>query len=204
MNPFTILGVSLDSTPEEIKIKYKQLANIHHPDKGGDEELFKLINLAYEILTDPIKRKSYIDDGIFFNDSSILNDAKHKLDSLFFACFNSFNPDFENIIYTMNKNIENENIGINNQIQDYKNLIFKLEIVRTKIRLKQQTENIIEHLISKRIEVWKSDLNRLERDLKVNKTIHNILYNYHYGDTDYCQLLDNIMKKPELTNEKLA
>jgi DnaJ family protein A protein 2 len=47
MDPYDILGVNRNSTEEEIKKSYKNLARRHHPDKGGDEEKFKEITSAY-------------------------------------------------------------------------------------------------------------------------------------------------------------
>lgn len=49
-NPYTILGLNKDASKEEIKEAYKKLAKLHHPDKGGNEEMFKLIKSAYELL----------------------------------------------------------------------------------------------------------------------------------------------------------
>lgn len=48
---YDILGVSPGSPKDEIKKAYRKLAATHHPDKGGDEEKFKKINEAYEILS---------------------------------------------------------------------------------------------------------------------------------------------------------
>ena len=59
MDPYLELELPIDADEEEIKLKYRHLANIHHPDKGGDEEKFKRIKEAYEILSDSIRRKSY-------------------------------------------------------------------------------------------------------------------------------------------------
>ena len=53
------LGVSKDATPEEIKRAYRDLARIHHPDKGGDAEKFKTIQEAAEVLTDERRRQEY-------------------------------------------------------------------------------------------------------------------------------------------------
>lgn len=45
-----ILGLDEEATPETIKKTYKKLALIHHPDKGGSEEIFKILNNAYAFL----------------------------------------------------------------------------------------------------------------------------------------------------------
>lgn len=56
---YSTLGVTKDASPEEIKIAYRKLANQHHPDKGGDEETFKNVQIAYSILSDPSRKLEY-------------------------------------------------------------------------------------------------------------------------------------------------
>ena len=57
---YQILGVSRDASQEEIKKAYRRLAHKYHPDKkGGDEQRFKKINGAYQILSDKEKRAQY-------------------------------------------------------------------------------------------------------------------------------------------------
>jgi curved DNA-binding protein len=60
---YEILGVSKDTSSEEIKKVYRRLARQYHPDLNpGDkeaEEKFKTISEAYEILSDPTKRSQY-------------------------------------------------------------------------------------------------------------------------------------------------
>jgi DnaJ-class molecular chaperone len=60
---YKILGVAKDATAEEIKKTFRKLARKYHPDVNpGDkkaEEKFKEINEAYEVLSDPDKRKKY-------------------------------------------------------------------------------------------------------------------------------------------------
>lgn len=48
---YEILGAPLGSSKPELKKKYHALALKHHPDKGGDQEKFKEVTLAYEILS---------------------------------------------------------------------------------------------------------------------------------------------------------
>ena len=60
------LDLSRDASPEEIKRAYRRKAREHHPDAGGDEESFKEITHAYQVLSDPQKRARYDrygDDG---------------------------------------------------------------------------------------------------------------------------------------------
>lgn len=50
-----ILGLGPDATPREIKRAGRAKAMEHHPDRGGDEELFKKFNEAYQWLLDEEK-----------------------------------------------------------------------------------------------------------------------------------------------------
>jgi len=60
---YKILGVPKTATEKEIKKAYRKLARQYHPDANPNnpqaEEKFKEINEAYEVLSDPDKRKKY-------------------------------------------------------------------------------------------------------------------------------------------------
>jgi len=56
---YTTLGVEETATQDEIKKAYRKLAKENHPDKGGDEELFKKISVAYDTIGDEDKRRQY-------------------------------------------------------------------------------------------------------------------------------------------------
>ena len=60
---YDILEIKKNATEKEIKQAYRKLARKYHPDVNpGDssaETKFKEINKAYEVLSDPEKRKKY-------------------------------------------------------------------------------------------------------------------------------------------------
>ena len=56
---YKILGISKTANEAEIKKAYRKESLKHHPDKGGDEEKFKLCSEAYNILSDETKRRRY-------------------------------------------------------------------------------------------------------------------------------------------------
>jgi molecular chaperone DnaJ len=64
---YQILGVDRAATAEDIKKAYRRLAHKHHPDKGGDENLFKKISEAYGVLSNKEKRAQYDRFGSSFN-----------------------------------------------------------------------------------------------------------------------------------------
>lgn len=57
---FKILGIEKTASDEEIKRAYRKLAMQHHPDRGGDQNLFQDINEAYSVLSDPQKKQEYL------------------------------------------------------------------------------------------------------------------------------------------------
>lgn len=59
---YAVLGVRRDATADEIKKAYRRLARDLHPDINPDPETqdrFKQITVAYEVLSDPQKRRNY-------------------------------------------------------------------------------------------------------------------------------------------------
>ncbi|GAA0744240.1 J domain-containing protein [Dactylosporangium roseum] len=59
---YDILGVSRDADAEQIQRAYRTLARRHHPDVNkapGAEDRFKKINEAYNVLSDPGRRRKY-------------------------------------------------------------------------------------------------------------------------------------------------
>jgi len=71
---YEILGINKGASEAEIKKQFRKLALKYHPDKNpGDkvaEEKFKTISEAYEVLSDPEKRKKYDQFGQYWQQAA--------------------------------------------------------------------------------------------------------------------------------------
>ena len=56
---YDILGVSSAAPPDELKAKYRKLIQRIHPDLDGPAALFRQVQEAYEVLSDPVRRAAY-------------------------------------------------------------------------------------------------------------------------------------------------
>ncbi len=86
MDYYQTLGVTKEAEDFVIKAAYKALMRAYHPDRNpGFEERVKLINQAYEVLSNPRSRASYdaeqadaVDESTF-EDSPFSNDIDNDL-----------------------------------------------------------------------------------------------------------------------------
>lgn len=56
---YEILGIDKTAADADVKKAFRKAALQHHPDRGGNADTFKDVNRAYEVLSDPEKRKIY-------------------------------------------------------------------------------------------------------------------------------------------------
>ena len=132
---YEILGVDKNSSQEEIKKAFRQLARKYHPDVAGKEyeEKFKEINEAFQILSDPEKRAQYDQFGHAAFQHQHFNDFKwQSFDDIFndfgfsdifnFDIFSDFEEETSNIRnielkYDINISLEEAFNGVKKKIE---------------------------------------------------------------------------------------
>ncbi len=181
MNPYDELGVSVHATSEEIRQKYKTLAQIHHPDKGGDEEKFKRIKFAYEILSDPIRRTEYDTTGKFGTDTSIKDEALHNLAQMLFSIIPNFNPEQDNLIQLMTNRVTELKQECTSNIDVCNNFVAHLNKIVARLKIKTDNENLLLGFVNTQIDMRKNEFATFTRRIQICDLQFEILKDYEYG-----------------------
>jgi len=90
---YEVLGVPRNASDEEIKRAFRRLAFRYHPDHNKDpgaEDKFKEINEAYQVLSDPEKRRSYDRYGQVATEEGFPGFGFGGLGDVFESFFNAF------------------------------------------------------------------------------------------------------------------
>ena len=187
---YDILGLEPDCTIDEIKVAYRKMSMKYHPDVNKDEfakEQFILINKAYKILSDPIKRLKYDENGIT-EEVSRDKEIGHFMSTVIIprlimeeeGIFERHNP--LNVIYEVLRNVVHE---VKKQQVSFEAEKKKLTLFITKLKLKQNKEpNIaLELSFSARINFLNTNIDILINHLEMVKIIKESFENYQY-ETD--------------------
>jgi curved DNA-binding protein CbpA len=191
-NLYDELELPRNCTFEEIKQKYRTLAQIHHPDKGGNKDKFIRIKSAYETLIDPIKRSHYDSTGEHYEDTNISNEVNTRLSNMINHFTQKINPEVDDLILKMKVDIYEAQGNINNAIDECNNIIRKLNIISKKIKLKQdEGENFLKFLVDGKITHKQNELSGYKRTLLVFDKMLEILADYHFSMEDWQLYIQN-------------
>jgi curved DNA-binding protein CbpA len=180
MNPYTELDVPVDASLETIRQRYRTLAQMHHPDKGGNEELFKCIKLAYEILSDPVRRKQYDITGETTT-TNAKDEAIANIVQILLHIVPNFNVEQDDLIQIAEVetrtmlDLAHKDIGITERY------IINLEKVISKLRIKTDSENLLTGFIANQIQQRKNELINFQHRVQVCTLMLEILKDYEYG-----------------------
>ena len=180
MNPYTELDVPVDASLETIKQRYRTLAQMHHPDKGGDEEVFKRIKLAYEILSDPVRRKQYDITGETTT-TNAKDEAVANIVQILLHVVPNFNVDQDDLILIAEMETRTMLDLVHKDIGVTERYILNLEKVLSKLRIKTEGENLLSSFIFNQIQQRKQELESFQRRIQVCSLMLEILKDYEYG-----------------------
>lgn len=70
-----LLGIRTDASEEEVNVAYKKMAKKHHPDLGGDTQMFQKVLEAKETML-----KKNISDDIYVDFNEMMRQAMAKME----------------------------------------------------------------------------------------------------------------------------
>ena len=179
MNPYEVLGVTKNASLEEIKKHFKQLAQKHHPDKGGDEKEFIKVKQAYETLIDPEKRKFYDNNGYYDQKVSLEEQALTELNKVFLEIMNRYDIDNNDIIAIIKTVTSETKQSILDSIYHLEVRINKMNTVKERV-VSFDKENIFFSFANYEIEECENELTFYKEKLQVYEILQKILSKYSY------------------------
>lgn len=165
MTHYEILGVPRDVDAATLKRRYRQLAKEHHTDReGGDDETMAEINVAYEVLSDPVRRARYDETG----DDKAANIKSKGLQLLCGKILEWLHSAMMGDMMTqVISRLEQERHGARMKYAEGEQLIAKYEKALKRVKYKGSGTDLMHLILTSRIE----EVSRMMRQVRENQEI---------------------------------
>lgn len=180
-NLYDILAVAKDATQDAIKKAHRALVKKHHPDKGGDEQTFKEIQRAYDVLGNEDRRKHYDATG----EEEPKRDSFHEQFAMFVN--HVIIPKLEE---SKDTNVDIITIGTNeledcvekaeSAIDEIEKHIKKLTPAVDKIKRKNEGANLIQMILEDKISKHHKKLAQVKEEKEFFERALEEMENYTY------------------------
>lgn len=147
MDLYETLGVKRDADQKRIKRAYYAKSKIHHPDQGGDPEMFKQLVVAYSILSDPKKRERY-DSGESSDDiaratMTFDQEVMTSLCGMFVQVVANGDVKRRDLVEVMKGMLKNAIAGLEQNIQAHKGVVEKFQTAINRIKTKNENNPFV-------------------------------------------------------------
>lgn len=151
------LGLEPDATLAQIKAAHRKLSKQHHPDTTGEaeSETFRLIQLAYEVLSDEARRKVYDESGIVEGDDPAAAAQRALHDQAMFVLNTVLgeheHPDQVDLVAAMVKTVDTALERSKISMAQNRNQAKRLDGVMRRLRRKSKKPNVLAAMLGKKI-----------------------------------------------------
>ena len=175
---YETLGVGEGATEEEIRKAYKKKAQKHHPDRGGDEEQFKELQEANNVLSDKRRRGRY-DNGedVSQREPTPEEAAISQLAHLFASLLEGA-EDHIDLILAARQSVEKQIFNAQHNIRTGEEAIKKVRHLQDRVRYKGHATDVFHSLTDARIAKTRETLTGLEKNLTILKLLPPMLNDY--------------------------
>lgn len=182
MNPYEVLGVAKNATMDEIKKAHRKLATKHHPDKGGETDAFQRIQHAFEILSDPERRKRFDEFGDASNPKDLKSQMLNELAGLMLVVIDQVDIERNDIVHVMKSRINNEISKGQQVMSNLGQQIQKREKVIKRLTLKDAEggQNVMLNMLEASIGEVRQRLSQVSEAIDRMAQMREILEEYQY------------------------
>lgn len=174
-NYYDILQINKNATPEIVEKAYKTLVRMYHPDlqeganKQEYEEKLKLINEAYETLSNEQKRKQY---DLELEQIEQMKRQQENVENSYSNFNNSYNPNVSNNQY-QNPNNYNNNYDINEKVEQA-----RIQNEKQRIYEEEYNRQVNEAINKAYHDAYIQDLKSRGYKIRYKKTIKDYIKNF--------------------------
>lgn len=175
-NYYDILQINKNAAPEIVEKAYKTLVRMYHPDlqesanKQEYEEKLKLINEAYETLSNEQKRKQY---DLELEQIEQMKRQQENVENSYSNFNNSYNPNVSNNQY-QNPNNYNNNYDINEKVEQA-----RIQNEKQRIYEEEEYNRQVNEAINKAYhDAYIQDLKSRGYKIRYKKTIKDYIKNF--------------------------
>lgn len=180
MSLYATLELPETASAEEIKSAYRRLSKKHHPDRGGSHIKMAAINKAYEILSDPERRKAYDENGQITPPTPLEAQARQLLLMLFAQVIEK-RGESVNYVSRVRKAL-GQGIGTaKDKIVQIKRTIEKLEAALPKVEVEEGSFNAFAAIVQQKIDAAKTELAGMQIELQKGELAKEMLEKYKCG-----------------------
>jgi DnaJ-class molecular chaperone len=186
-NLYDVLGVAKDASAAAIKSAFRRLAKDRHPDHGGDPKAFRLLMLAYEVLSDPEQRAHYDQTGQTPADKAIqmAEDQRFRTllgDLLVNTIAHAAAPQFTDIIELARGAVRQQIVLADGQITAMAALAERIGEVQARLR-SPDSEQLLREVLTDRLADLQNTIDSLRaqraRWLRLQATLQHYGYEVH-------------------------
>lgn len=193
-DPYAELDVDRHASASDIKKSYREACKTAHPDAGGNALDWERLQLAYNVLSDPARRKSYDDTGTV-EEVKPDNDRASALQVIEMHMHDLINdfllkgqqplddPRRKNLITAIGAKIGKEIMDANNAMPNGRSVAAFWMDLKERFTIKtdgEETDNFFAARLNDQARITQGQMADLERDIRVRERALKILDSYQF------------------------
>jgi curved DNA-binding protein CbpA len=186
-NPYEVLGLEPDATPEEINAAYRAASKSTHPDGGGSTEEFTRVKGAAMVLLDPDRRKRFDETGTI-DEGKPDNSLAEVMEAIanFFISSIDVSDQFGapqladlNLVEAATTHFKNQVHGAKQHIQKVESKIKKFERALKRLKSKRQ-DDIVGNMLNHHVSSMRGLITSTQAQIKQFEMAVEILNDYEF------------------------